>query len=261
MAKIPVAVQLYSVRTDCAQDFPGTLRKVAQMGYDGVEFAGYYNCTAADLRRMLDDNGLKVAGTHIGIQTLLGDELQKSIDFNAAIGNKFLIVPGLPGEYRDSAAAWRRTADTFNAIAEKLAPHGMYTGYHNHTHEFTRMDGQVPWEILFGNTGSRVVMQADTGNAMHGGADVLPYLEKYPGRARTVHLKEFSKTNATALVGEGSIDWARCFKLCETVGATEWYIVEQEQYPVPPLDAVEKCLANVKKIRNMPGPNPPILRR
>ena len=83
---------------------------------------------------------------------------------------------------------------------------------------------------------------------MHGGADVIPYIEQYKGRAKTVHLKEYSKTNDKALVGEGSVDWKRCFKACETVGATEWYIVEQESYACPPLECVKRCLENLKKM-------------
>lgn len=249
VARIPIALQLYSVRDDCARDLPGTIKAVADMGYEGVEFAGYYGHAAEELRKMLDDNGLKCCGTHIGIDTLLGDELPKTAEFNKTIGNRFLIVPGLPGDYTNSRAAWRRTADVFNEVADRLAPMGLLTGYHNHTVEFTPLDGELPWDTFFGNTKKEVVMQFDTGNAMHGGADAPPFLERYPGRALTVHLKEYSSTNDQALIGEGDIPWARIFKLCETTGATQWYIVEQESYAYPPLKCVELCLKNLKKMR------------
>ncbi|MGC8834651.1 MAG: sugar phosphate isomerase/epimerase family protein, partial [Armatimonadota bacterium] len=136
MGKIPIALQLYSVREDAAKDTAGVLAAVAKMGYEGVEFAGYYGHSAQDLRKMLDDNGLRVAGTHIGLDTLLGDEFEKTVEFNQILGNKFLIVPGLPPERTSSADAWKRTAEIFNEIAEKLKPLGMYTGYHNHAMEF-----------------------------------------------------------------------------------------------------------------------------
>jgi sugar phosphate isomerase/epimerase len=248
MAKIPIGLQLYSVREDCARDLPGTIKAVAEMGYVGVEFAGYYERSAAQLRKMLDDNGLKCCGTHIGIETLLGDQLKRTVEFNQTIGNRFLIVPGLPEEYRNSREAWRKTAHVFSDIAEKLKPLGMRTGYHNHTIEFQPLDGETPWDTFFGNARPDVVMQFDTGNAMHGGADPVPYLERYPGRATTVHLKEYSKAGKPALIGEGDVPWRRVFELCEKSGGTEWYIVEQEVYAMPPLECVKLCLENLRKM-------------
>ena len=92
MKKIPIGVQLYSVREDCARDLPGTLAAVAEMGYDGVEFAGYYGYSAEDLRRMLDANGLQCCGTHTGLNTLLGDALKTTVEFNQVLGNRYLVV-------------------------------------------------------------------------------------------------------------------------------------------------------------------------
>ena len=243
---IPIALQLYSIRDDCAKDLPGTLKAVADMGYDGVEFAGYHGATASELKTMVDDLGLKVCGTHTGIDTLMGDELEKIIEFHRTIGNKFLIVPGLPEECRDSIDAWRSTADVFNEIAELLKPHDMLTGYHNHTVEFQEMDGQIPWDVFFGNTSAEVVMQVDTGNAWHGGADPIPYLERYPGRAITVHLKEYDESYNSALIGDGKVPWDVVFGICESTGGTEWYIVEQETYAYPPLECVDRCLKNLR---------------
>ena len=248
MASIPVALQLYSVRKDCEKDLPGVLKAVAGMGYDGVEFAGYYGRDAAELKKMVDDLGLKVAGTHIGLNTLQGDELAKTVEFNKTLGNTFLIVPGLPEERRNSKAAWLETAKIFNEIAAKLKDEGMYTGYHNHAIEFTEMDGELPWDTFFGNTDQQVVMQLDTGNALHGGADPVPHLKKYPGRALTVHIKEYSKTNDKALVGEGDVKWNEVIDLCTTVAGAQWYIIEQESYAHEPMKCVEICLQNFKKM-------------
>jgi sugar phosphate isomerase/epimerase len=246
MAKIPIGLQLYSVRKDAEADLPGVLKAVADMGYDGVEFAGYYGWSAQDIRKMLDDNGLKVCGAHVGIDTLLGDQLPASIEFHKTLGNQFLIVPGLPEQYRNSAAAWKNTAQVFNEISAKLRPEGLWTGYHNHHIEFTPMDGELPWDIFFSNTVTDVVMQLDTGNALHGGADVVPFLQRYPGRALTVHLKEYSATNDKALIGEGDVRWQEIFELCETIGGTQWYIVEQESYAFPPMECVERCIKTLR---------------
>ncbi len=242
MAKIPIALQLYSVRKECEKDLPAVLAAVAKMGYEGVEFAGYYDRSAQELRGLLDEVGLKCCGTHTQLSTLLGDEFEKTVEFNQTLGNKYLIVPWLPEERRNSKQAWLDTAKLFNEIAEKLKPYGMRTGYHNHTFEFTPIDGEIPWDIFFSNTSNDVIMQLDTGNALHGGADPVPFLEKYPGRAVTIHLKEYSKTNDKALIGEGDVRWNDIFRLCETIGGTEWYIVEQESYAYPPLECVERCL-------------------
>ena len=248
MSRIPIALELYSVREDAAEDTAGTLEAVAKMGYEGVEFAGYYGHSAEDLRKVCDDLGLQIIGTHTGLDTLLGDQLPATIEYNQILGNKYLIVPGLPGERTSTTSAWLETAKIFNEIAEQVAEHGMQTGYHNHSAEFKKMDGEYPWDTFFGNTRKEVVMQLDTGNALHAEVDVAPFIERYPGRAQTVHLKEHSSTNSKALIGEGDVNWQEIFKLCESIGSTEWYIVEQESYAFSPLECVDICLKNLKKM-------------
>jgi sugar phosphate isomerase/epimerase len=250
--KIPVAVQLYSVREACQEDLPGTLKALAEMGYEGVDFAGYYGYEAKAIRAMLDDLGLGVAGCHTGLATLMEDAFEATVAFNQTLGNRYLIVPGLPEAYRNSADAWRRTADLFNEIAAKLEPYGMYTGYHNHHVEFTLYDEDDPrstgWDIFFGNTGDRVVMQIDVGNALHGGGDPVGYLARYPGRARTVHVKEYAADKEKVVVGEGDVAWHAVFDIVEHQGVTDWYIIEEESYPYPPMESVRRCLVNLRGI-------------
>jgi len=247
-----IALQLYSVREDCAKDFNGTLKAVAEMGYEGVEFAGYYGRSAENLRSILDDLGLKVAGTHIGINTLLGEEFDRTVEFNRILGNRFLIIPGLPAEMLSSKTKCLETAGLFNDIARKLRKEGMRIGYHNHMAEFKKVDGERIWDLFFSSTIPDVVMQLDTGNAMHGGVDaegVLEIVRKYPGRAVTVHVKEYSSKDPKAVVGEGEMKWREFFELCRTVGGTEWYIVEQESYVYPPFECVKRCLENLRRMR------------
>jgi len=227
------------------------LEAVADIGYDGVEFAGYYDRSAGELRGMLDDLGLEVAGTHVGIGTLLGDALERSIEYNRALGNRFLIVPSLPEEMRGSKASWLDAARLLNGVVERLKPEGMRVGYHNHAIEFQPLEGELPWDTLFGAASPDVVMQLDTGNAMMGGISpdgVLEIMRRYPGRAATVHLKEFSSQDEEALVGEGEVRWVEFFQLCETIGGTEWYIVEQERHRFPPLECARRCMENVRKM-------------
>jgi len=251
MARIKIALQLWSVREDCARDFKGTLKAVADMGYEGVEFAGYYGWAARELRRTLDDLGLEVAGAHISIDALLGEKLRETVEFNKTLGNRYLIVPGLPEEMRRSRDAWLKTADLMSEISDKLEPEGMFVGYHNHVVEFRPINDDIPWFLFFDRAKPRVVMQLDTGHVLRAGISpdgILEIIKRYPGRAKTVHLKDYSSKNEKALLGEGEMKWKEFLKICESVGGTEWYIVEQESYPYPPLECVKRCLNNLKSI-------------
>ena len=248
MKKIPIGVQLYSVREDCARDLPGTLAAVAEMGYDGVEFAGYYGYSAEDLRRMLDANGLQCCGTHTGLNTLLGDALKTTVEFNQVLGNRYLVVPSLPLERRSSNSAWRETGALFSEIAEKLKPYDMRTGYHNHMVEFEAVEGETGFDTFFSSTHPDVIMQLDIGNALHGGANPLDYLRRHPQRLDTIHLKEYAAKKPNVLLGEGDVDWTQVFEVCENLGSTEWYIIEQETYPVPPMESIRRCRQALKKM-------------
>jgi sugar phosphate isomerase/epimerase len=252
MEETRIALGLYSVRDECDKDLVGTLETVAKMGYKGVEFPWLYSQTVKEiqkLKRKLEDLELKVAGVHVELDSMLGDQLEKTIELNKAFGNHFLIIPWLPEEKRKTE--WLRIAHLMNEISAKIKNEGMQVGYHNHSFEFIPIDGETPWDILFSSTNPEVIMQLDTGNAMHGGAepdDVLEVIKHYPGRARTVHLKEYSATNSKALIGEGDMKWLEFLKLCETIGDTEWYIIEQETYAYSPLECVKRCIVNLKEI-------------
>lgn len=250
MSKIPIALELYSVREDLARDVRGTLQAVVAMGYQGVEFAGQPRNSAAELRSILDEVGLTCCGWHTPFALVQAEKLQETIAFNQTLGNNKLIIPGIPAELRQTRADWRKLADFFNQLTDQLAPYGMVTGYHNHHVEFTPLEGEAPWDTFFGNTHLSVIMQLDNGNAMYGGADTVAILKKYPGRAVTVHLKPFThvqdKSDPHAafrpIIGQDDVPWADFFHACEMVGGTEWYIVEYESDAYPPLEAVKRCL-------------------
>lgn len=245
--KIPIGLQLYSVRQDCAKDLPGVLEAVAKMGYQGVEFAGYHGHTAEQLRKLLDQNGLVCCGTHTGLNTLTGDNFEKTVEFNKTLGNPYLIVPGLPHDKVASRQAVIDTAKLFSELAAKAKPLGMRVGYHAHGGDFRKIDGETVWDLLFGHAGPDVVMQMDVGNCLGGGGDPYAILKKFPGRSATIHLKEHGGKPG-AVVGEGDVRWNEIFELCETTGKTEWYIVEQESYAAAPLECVRRCLENLRKM-------------
>ncbi len=246
--KIPIALQLYSLRTDCGKDLPATLDAVGTMGYQAVEFAGYYGRNAQQLRKLLEHSGLKCCGTHTGLDTLLGDNLKRTVEFHKTLGNKFLIVPSLDHKkYFGTAQLIKDTARLLTELAEKVKPEGMRVGYHAHEEDFQKFDGETCWDILFSNAGPDVVMQLDVGNCLDGGGNPYAILKKFPGRALTIHIKEHGGKYGAPL-GEGTVKWDDIFRLCETVGGTQWYVVEQETYASAPLDSVAQCLKNMRRM-------------
>jgi len=251
--EIPIAVQLYSVRGDCAKDFDAALGQVAKMGFVGVEFAGYhkYGGKAKELRKKLDDLNLKVAGTHINTSTLRGDALKGTIDFHQAIGCTFLIVPG-DGDFTHPEKS-KTLAETFNKAAEILMPLGMACGYHNHTGEFKKDGDKTYWELFAERTGKQVVLQQDCGWTAAAGYDPVDLMKRYPGRMKTTHFKPTvvrGDRTKKAILGQDSVDWAAVATACREVGGTEWIIVEQEAYPdgKSPMECTQMSLAGLKKI-------------
>ena len=242
-ASIPVGVQLYCFRHLLEEDFPGTLAQVATLGYDGVEFAGYYDYSAADLRQMIDGHGLQCSSAHVGLDTLLGDELQKSIDFHQALGNSRLIVAAISQERRVSKDIVLRTAEAFSEIMEKLRPHGLRTGYHCHAYSFnTLLEGETIWDLLADNTPDDFILQLDTGNAANGGADIPEVIKRHPGKIRSMHVKPYlasAEEPFDPYIGDDGLPWNEIFDLSETVGGIEWYVVEYEQEAHPPLEALK----------------------
>jgi len=230
--KIPIGLQLYVLRNACTKDLPATLKGVAEIGYEAAEPWGYdgeelawLGWSPTDLRKLFDDNGLKCCGMHLRTEALMGDNLSRTTALNQALGNKFLIVAA--DKPRMSAVGTiMELAGILNDVAEKLQPLGMLTGYHAHPFDFVKFGDQTAWEILFGNTRDEVVMQMDIGNCVGGDGDPVAMLRKFPGRARSVHLKDYGGA-PDSVIGEGKADWDLIFDLCETSHHPEWYVVEE----------------------------------
>jgi sugar phosphate isomerase/epimerase len=243
--KIPIALELYSVRVQLPQDFTGVIEAIGKMGYEGVEFAGYcrWDRKPHELRKLLDDNGLKCCGTHTGLDTLEGDNLKKTIELHQILGNKFLICPNLSADSTDS---WKAMADRFNKISANAKEAGMFVGYHSHAQDFKKYDGKTGWEIFFDNTVPDVIHQLDVGNTLDGGGDPIALIKKYAGRTKSTHLKEHGGA-PDAPIGEGKVDWIPLLDTYESVGGTEWYIVEHETSSHP-LITIRQCLENLHKM-------------
>ncbi len=241
--KIPVALQLYSVRDVIAEDMRGTLKAVADMGYEGVEFAGYYGFTPAELRAMLDDCGLVCAGSHTGLHMFADDLFDETVEMNRSLGTDRMIIPtGLP--FKNIAAA----IETAMQVYDRCKAAGMRTGFHNHVAEFKVEDGMTRLDRLFAGTPDDFLVQCDIGWATAAGADVPAFLRKYASRLETVHVKEHSENMPTATVGEGVVDWPSVFDILEKETAVQWYIVEQEQYAVTSLTSARDCIDSIRKM-------------
>lgn len=250
--KVPISLQLYSVRDDCAKDLDATLAAVAKMGFDGVEFAGYhkYADKPKELKAKLDELGLKAAATHIGTGTMRGDALKKTIEFHQTIGCKYLIVPG-DGDFTNPDKS-KALADFFNETAAKLKPLGMACGYHNHSHEFAKAGDTNHWELFAQRTNKEVILQIDFGWSQVAGQNGPDLVKRHPGRMGVVHLKPTVVNNEAgkkAIFGEDSVPWAPIIKACRELGATQWFTLEQEVYPdgKSPMECVELSVAALKK--------------
>jgi len=243
--KIPVGIQLYSLRDVMPKDVPGTLRKVAEMGYAGVEWAGYYNLSGSELRKMLDDCNLVCLGSHTGVEMLEKDAFEKTVAINKALGTDRLIVPW--GDVKNVS----KTIERLNTAYTRAKTCGMRVGYHNHAHEFAVVDGKTFFERIFAETPNDFLVQLDIGWAAHAGLDlaaISAILRKYAKRIETVHVKEFSRSNPTAAVGEGDVDWAQIFPILEKETAIQGYIVEQEHFAIGPLESAKICIDNIRKL-------------
>jgi sugar phosphate isomerase/epimerase len=251
---LPVGLELYSVRDALKADLMGTVRAVAKLGYQVVEFySPYLSWTpqmASDVKKLLDDLGIRALSTHNSADVFTADGLQKAIDLNRAIGSKCIVMASAGKVV--SADDWKGVADRLNAAADKLTPLGMSTGFHNHAIEWKPVDGGLrPMDILAKNTRKEVVLQLDLGTCVEAGVDPVAWIHANPGRIKSLHCKDWSKANGySVLFGEGEVPWTKVFEAAESTGGAEFYLIEQEEGPVPEqLQRAERCIANWKKIK------------
>lgn len=235
---LPIAIQLWSVRDAVEKDFADTLRKIAEMGYEGVEFAGYGGLTSRELKKILDELGLKVCGSHVAIGVLM-DDLEEVIRYNLEIGNKYIICPFAQYESKEDFEAM---AVKLNDIAKKCKEHGLIVGYHNHAHEFKEFDGEYGLDILLNNTDKELVKaEIDTYWVEYAGVDSVSYLAKHSGRCDLVHIKDMEIVDGqkrSTEVGSGILNIPAIVEAAEKQGA-KWLVVEQEYFTKPSLESVK----------------------
>ena len=251
---IPVGLELYSVRDALKQDPEGTVRNVAQMGYQAVEFyAPYFEWTEAQakqMRKLMDDLGIRCYSTHNDADYFLPKNIHRVRDLNLILGCKYVVLAWT--DPKTGIDGWKAVADALNSAADTLEPAGLKPGYHNHQAEWAQVSGQRPIDILARNTKSSVMLQLDVGTCLEGGADPVAWIRANPGRIRSIHCKDWSPDSAKGykvLFGEGAADWKGIFQAAESVGAVEYYLIEQEGSRFPELETARKCLQAFRTTR------------
>ena len=259
-AQYPIGIELYAVRTELAKDLPNALKTVKQIGYEAVEFyAPYLAWTvtqAKDVRKQLDDLGLKCFSTHNTFAALTpGETMTKAIALNQAIGARNIILASPPAA--TTADDWKRVAGQLATASEQLKAHGMFAGFHNHFIEWKLLAGeQRPMDILADNTPREFVLQLDVGTCLEAGADPVAWIKSHRGRIKSVHLKDWAPGTAAqekgyrVLFGEGVAPWKEIIAAVESVGGVEYYLMEQEGSRYSEFDTAKRCLDTWRSMRS-----------
>jgi sugar phosphate isomerase/epimerase len=252
-SKIPVGLELYSVRNELSKDLMGTVKAVAKMGYQGVEFYSPYFSwkveQAKEMRKLLDDLGMKCFSTHNGANAFSPEGIGHAVELNTILGSRFVVMASA-GRVQNGLDGWKKVGETLENAVAKLKPAGMLPGFHNHQLEFRPLDGKRPLEVIAANSSKDVVLQLDVGTCVEVGVDPMGWIKQNAGRIKSVHCKEWSKDKGyKALFNEGSAPWAEIFKTAEKVGGVEHYLIEQEGSEFTPFETAQKCLDNFKQLR------------
>jgi sugar phosphate isomerase/epimerase len=254
-ASIPMGLELYSVRDALKQNPEATVRAVAQMGYQGVEFyAPYFEWTesqAKQMRKLLDDLGIRCFSTHNDSAYLEKEKINRARDMNLILGSKYVVVAS--AKPAPGPNGWMAVADLLNFAAGQLEPAGLKVGYHNHETEFIRSGGHLPMEVLAENTKPSVMLQLDVGTCLEAAADPAAWIRANPGRIRSLHCKDWSPDAGKGykvLFGEGAAKWKEIFEAAESRGGAEYYLMEQEGSRFSELETARKCLEAFRAIRS-----------
>ena len=274
MKQFKIGLQLYSIRDEMEKDFEGTLQKVHDMGYEYVEFAGYYGRSGEEIRDILQRIGLKCVSVHQSPDWILS-EGQKAIDFLKAFGTKYCIVPWYPADRHFGTPAWKETLENFTKAATLLRENGMKLGYHNHDFEFQTYEGKFLLDLLYENIPQELLEpELDTCWVHYAGVEPCSYIRKYAGRMNVIHIKDFvctklgggpvyalidSQGKASkkptaeesgfrfAPLGQGIQDWNAILHAAEDAGVTYAIVEQDDTYELPSLEAARMSREYLRK--------------
>ncbi|HZH58972.1 MAG TPA: sugar phosphate isomerase/epimerase [Metabacillus sp.] len=253
MKRIPVAIQLYTLRDECEKDFAGTLKKVAELGFDGVEFAGYGGLTAKEVRGILDELSLQAAASHVPLEQL-ENNLSQVIEDQKTLGSKYIVCPYLLPDRR-SESAYRSLIPLLKQVGETCQREGITLCYHNHDFELEQLsDGRIALETILDDTKSEnVKAELDIYWLTKAGEKPEDWLIRYKGRTPLVHLKDMTQDEEQffAELGTGGVDLDSVLSIGEDVGVN-WWVVEQDMSRRTPLESIEISINYLKtKLPNL----------
>ena len=250
---LPFGLQLFTLRNELETDVSGTLRRVAKIGYEYVEFyvPFYFTWTPAfarDVRKNLDDLGLKCISTHNTMEAFQPEGIAKAIELNKTLGSRYVVsarrpqITGIDG--------WKKVAETLNTGNEVLRASGLKAAYHSTVLEWKTVEGQRPMDVVLQNTDKSFGHQLDVGTCLATGTDPVAWINRNPGRILSLHLKDWSpEKEYGVLFGEGKAPWREILAAAESTGGAEFLVIEQENSVLPPFDAVKRDLELYRNLR------------
>lgn len=250
MSRIPIALQLYTVRQEMAEDPVATLKAVAEMGYEGVEGGTPRGMSSQEYLKLLDDCGMQIIGSGVG-PAELRQNIQSVVDRCGELGINTLML-GVIGEVRQADGDWKGVVADLAEGCAKAAEAGLRILYHNHDFELTsKVDGVCGLDYLLETIpATDIQAELDTYWVQTGGEDPVAYIRKYAGRLPRLHIKDRAPSPADqecpfAEVGHGILDWDGIFEASPEAGV-EWYVVEQDRWTRPPLESAQMSLKYLK---------------
>ena len=236
-----VSLQLYTIRSETKQDFKEAVRRVGKTGYDGVEFAGYGDLSAEEMKELLQESGLYSVASHTP-QNVFLNSFEEDLKYNSAIGSKYIICPHAKMETRQEVDA---VTDMLNKAAALAAPYGIKVGYHNHNHEFKKIDGKYILDIIAENTSDDVVLELDVYWVHNGGEDPVEYIKKWGSKVELIHCKQVGGNGTDVDIPDGVIDMK---KVIETAKYAKYFIVEQEAFEKPIWETMQRTVDYLKSL-------------
>ena len=236
-----ISLQLYSIHEETKKDFISSVRKVGQIGYQGVEFAGYGNLNSDEQKQLLKESGLYSVGTHCGLQVFT-DSFEEELEYSHAIGSKYIICPYARLDTMDKI---EYLAQVLNEASEKAARFGIKVGYHNHDHEFEMIDGQYTLDILAQKTNDNVILELDVFWVAYAGVDPVEYIKKWGKRVELIHIKQIDQNKANVDIPDGIIDMKQ---IKEAAQYATYFVLEHEEYDKPVWDALVNDFSALNRI-------------
>lgn len=252
MNNIPVAVQLFTLREETEKDFAGTLKKVAELGYDGVEFAGFGELSAKEVKALLDEYGLKASSSHVPLDRIQ-DDIENVIEEQKIIGSRYVVCPYILPEQR-SEENYQALLQTLEKAEEACRKEGLTLCYHNHDFELEKMaDGRTVLETILDET--KTAAEFDIYWLTKAGEQPTEWIKKYAGRTPLVHLKDMTTDDEQffAELGTGGVDIGAVLETAEATNV-EWWVVEQDMTKRTPFESIEMSLDYLKtKLPHLAG--------